>query len=76
MDRRGLLPVGNWVLVGEQLLLAGMGPAKYRMYAVLVLLSSDTAPMTTEHFLQHCPLHVGLRGDTWPENTLETEAVW
>ena len=24
--------------------------------------------MTTEHFLQHCPLHVGLRGDTWPEN--------
>ena len=25
-------------------------------------------PVTTEHFLQHCPLHVGLRGDTWPEN--------
>ena len=28
----------------------------------------DIVPMTTEHFLQHCPLHVGLRGDTWPEN--------
>ena len=46
VDRQGLLPVGNWVLVGEQLLLAGMGPAKYRMYAVLVPLSCDTAFMT------------------------------
>ena len=24
--------------------------------------------MTTEHLLQHCPLHDGLRCDTWSEN--------
>ena len=24
--------------------------------------------MTTEHFLQHCPLPDGLRDNTWPEN--------
>ena len=24
--------------------------------------------MTKENLLQHCPLHDGLRGDTWPEN--------
>ena len=28
----------------------------------------DTDPVTTEHLIQHCPLHNGLRGDTWPEN--------
>ena len=27
----------------------------------------DTAPVTTEHMLQHCPQHDGRRGDTWPE---------
>ena len=37
----------------------------------------DSAPLTAEHFLQHCPLHVGLRGDTWPENRPpEGEAIW
>ena len=29
----------------------------------------DTAKMTTEHFLQHCPLHNGLRGNAWSEMT-------
>ena len=27
----------------------------------------NTAAMTTEHLLQHCPLHDVLRSSTWPE---------
>ena len=29
----------------------------------------ETAPMTTEHLLQHCPLQDGLRCTAWPDET-------
>ena len=29
----------------------------------------DTAPMTSAHLLQDCPLHANLRQETWPEET-------
>ena len=29
----------------------------------------DTAPVTTEHLLQHCPLQDALRCTTWPDET-------
>ena len=29
----------------------------------------DTAPMTTDHQLQHCPLQRALRCTTWPDET-------
>ena len=32
--------------------------------------------MTTEHLLQHCPLHDGLRVVTWPEITPLREKLY
>ena len=28
-----------------------------------------TAPRTTQHLLQDCPLHNAVRGETWPKDT-------
>ena len=35
----------------------------------------NTAAMTTEHLLQHCPLHVALRSSTWPEERTLNEKL-
>ena len=36
----------------------------------------DTAPLTTEDFLQHCPLHDGLTNAAWPENRALREKLF
>ena len=35
----------------------------------------NTATMTTEHILQHCPLHDVLRSSTWPEGETLSEKL-